>query len=87
MIDDPAIGRVRGPNLRPARGIARASYTMADWDRIVRHGVKPDGKPAIMPSDDFFKMSDAELSDIVAYVALRAGRGRLGASAQLRARR
>ncbi|MEI9951692.1 MAG: cytochrome c [Pseudomonadota bacterium] len=68
MIDDPAIGDVRGPNLTRGTGSRTASYTMADWDRIVRHGVKPDGTPAIMPSEDFFKMSDAELSDIVAYV-------------------
>lgn len=68
MIEDPALGSVRGPNLTRGRGGVTASYQMADWDRIVRHGVKPDGKPTIMPSDDFFKMSDAELSDIVAYI-------------------
>jgi mono/diheme cytochrome c family protein len=68
MIDDAAIGEVRGPNLTAGKGSRSAKYTMADWDRIVRHGVKPDGTPAVMPSDDFFKMSDAELSDIVAYV-------------------
>jgi mono/diheme cytochrome c family protein len=68
MIDDPAIGSVRGPNLTVGKGGRTAGYTMADWDRIVRHGVKPDGSPAVMPSEDFFKMSDAELSDIVAYV-------------------
>ena len=68
MIDDPAIGHVRGPNLTRGIGNRTASYAMSDWDRIVRHGVKPDGTPAIMPSEDFFKMSDAELSEIVAYV-------------------
>jgi mono/diheme cytochrome c family protein len=68
MIDDPAVGDVRGPNLTRGKGSRSASYTMADWDRIVRHGVKPDGTPAVMPAEDFFKMSDAELSDIVAYV-------------------
>lgn len=41
---------------------------MSDWDRIVRHGVKPDGSAALMPAEDFFRMSDAELIDIVAYV-------------------
>jgi cytochrome c5 len=68
MIDDPALGAVRGPNLTAGKGGRTAGYTMAEWDRIVRHGVKPDGSPAVMPSEDFFKMSDAELSDIVAYV-------------------
>ena len=68
MIDDPAIGRLYGPNLTRGKGGHTANYSMADWDRIVRHGVKPDGSVAVMPSEDFFKMSDAELSDIVAYV-------------------
>jgi mono/diheme cytochrome c family protein len=68
MIDSPPIGSIFGPNLTPGKGSRTVSYTMADWDRIVRHGIKLDGSPAVMPADDFFKMSDAELSDIVAYV-------------------
>jgi len=68
MIDDPAIGSILGPNLTRGKGGRTARYTMADWDRIVRHGVKPDGSAAIMPSEDFFRMSDEELSDIVAYI-------------------
>src|SRR5262249_10825369 len=34
----------------------------------VRHGVLPDGHPAVMPSVDFQHMSDQELSDIVCYI-------------------
>lgn len=68
MLDEPAIGTLRGPNLTRGEGSRTLSYDMADWDRIVRHGVKPDGTPALMPADDFFEMSDAELSDVVAYV-------------------
>ena len=68
MVDEPPIGRILGPNLTPGRGSRTTAYSMADWDRLVRHGIKPDGLPAVMPSEDFFKMSDAELSDIVAYV-------------------
>lgn len=67
MIDEPPIGRVLGPNLTYGKGGKISGYSMADWDRIVRHGVKPDGTPALMPSEDYFKMSDAELSDIVAF--------------------
>lgn len=68
MLDDAKIGKILGPNLTRGQGSRTTSYTMADWDRIVRHGVKPDGAAALMPSDDFFMMSDEELSDIVAYV-------------------
>ncbi len=68
MIDDAPIGVVLGPNLTLGKGGRTGSYDMADWDRIVRHGVKPDGTPTLMPSEDFFRMSDAELSDIVAFL-------------------
>ena len=68
MIDDPMMGRLLGPNLTRDQGSRTLEYTPADWDRIVRHGVKPDGTPAVMPSQDFQLMSDQELSDIVAYI-------------------
>jgi cytochrome c553 len=68
MIDDPAMGQLLGPNITAGKGGKTAGYTAADWDRIVRHGVKPDGKPAAMPSEDFQLMSDRELSDIIAYL-------------------
>ena len=68
MIKDPAIGTLLGPNITAGRGGRTAAFTMADWDRIVRHGIKADGHPAVMPSEDFLLMSDHELSDIVAYV-------------------
>ena len=68
MMEDDAMGSWQGPNLTAGAGGVVGDYTMADWDRIVRHGVKPDGTPAIMPSEDFVGMSDRELSDIVAYV-------------------
>lgn len=68
MVDDPAIGRLLGPNLTTGNGSRTLDYTAADWDRIVRHGVKPNGSGSPMPSKDFFAMSDRELSDIVAYI-------------------
>jgi mono/diheme cytochrome c family protein len=68
MIDAPVMGRILGPNLTRGQGGRTAGYRPADWDRIVRHGVLPDGRPAAMPSEDFQLMSDQELSDLVAYV-------------------
>ena len=68
MVDAPPIGRLLGPNLTSGRGSRTAQYGPADWDRIVRHGVRPDGWPAAMPSADFERMTDQELSDIVVYV-------------------
>jgi mono/diheme cytochrome c family protein len=68
MIDDPAIGRVLGPNITRGRGSVVLAYTPADWDRAVRHGVAPSGRPTFMPAQDFQLMSDQELSDILAYI-------------------
>lgn len=68
LIDDPALGAFLGPNLTPGKGGVTTNYAMTDWDRIVRHGVKPDGSAALMPSADFVSMSDQELADIIAYV-------------------
>ena len=68
MIDAPPVGQFFGVNLTSGKGGVVAKYTVADWDRIVRHGVKPDGKGTVMPSVDFLSMSDQELSDIISYV-------------------
>jgi mono/diheme cytochrome c family protein len=68
MIDNAAIGRILAPNLTGGSGGVTAGFTPADWDRIVRHGVKPDGTPALMPSEDFRQMSDRELSDIIVFI-------------------
>lgn len=68
MIDDPMIGEVKGPNLTLGQGGVTAAYTAADWDRKVRHGVRPDGRSGLMPSEDYLDMSDRELGDIVTYL-------------------
>lgn len=68
MVDDPFVGRILGPNITRGNGSKTLMYTTADWERIVRHGIKMDGHPALMPSEDFSGMSDQELSDIIAYI-------------------
>jgi cytochrome c553 len=68
MVDAFPIGTLLGPNLTAGTGSRTQGYGPADWDRIVRHGVLPGGRPAVMPSEDFVAMSDRELSDAVAYL-------------------
>jgi cytochrome c553 len=68
MVDVPMLFQLFGPNLTGGPGSRVGTFTPADWDRIVRHGVFPDGKPAAMPAGDFERMSDQELSDIIAYI-------------------
>ena len=68
MVDAFPIGTLLGPNITTGRGSRAANYRAADWDRIVRHGILSDGRPAAMPSEEFQLMSDQELSDIVTYI-------------------
>lgn len=68
MVDAFPIGRLLAPNLTLGKGSRTADFTARDWDRIVRHAVLRDGHGAVMPSEDFQRMSDQELSDIICYV-------------------
>jgi len=68
MVDAAPVGRLFGPNLTTGKGSRTASYKAADWDRAVRHGVRPDGTPLVMPSQDFRNLTDQELSDVVVYI-------------------
>lgn len=69
MIDDASGMHVRAPNITPAPGTVVANYTPADWARIIRHGVKPDGRAAlIMASEDYARMTDVDLSAMVSYL-------------------
>lgn len=70
FIDDPKLGmRVAGPSLAPGRGSVVAAYRDADWERALRHGVKPDGRPLmVMPSEDFNRWTDADVAAVAAFV-------------------
>ncbi|HSI57047.1 MAG TPA: cytochrome c [Ideonella sp.] len=61
--------RVVAPNIAPGpRGVVSA-YAAADWERTIRHGVKPDGRPLIvMPSEDYNRLTDDDLASVVAFV-------------------
>ena len=59
----------RAPNISPGPGSVVAGYGPADWERTLRHGVKPDGRPLfIMPSEDYSRLNDEDIAAIVAYV-------------------
>lgn len=60
---------VVAPNISPGPGSAAAGYRVEDWVRTVRHGVKPSGQPLmIMPSEDYNRLTDADVGALVAYV-------------------
>lgn len=70
VIDDPRSGLfVRGPDISPGPDTAVAAYTPADWERSIRHGVRPDGRPLlVMPSEDYNRLTDADTAALVAYL-------------------
>lgn len=69
FVDDGRGLRLAGPKIAPGTDSATAAYTAADWDRAIRHGVAPGGRPLrIMPSQDYQGLTDADLAAIVAYV-------------------
>jgi mono/diheme cytochrome c family protein len=67
FIDDTAGGfRVRSPNITPG---GTAGYTDADWVKVIRHGVKRDGRAVlVMPSEDYNRLTDADVAALIAYL-------------------
>ncbi len=68
FINDGAF-RVTGPQIAPGSRSAVAAYRTEDWIRTIRHGVDPSGRALIvMPSEDYNRMSDADLGALIAYL-------------------
>jgi len=60
---------VKAPRIAPGEGGVTVSYKPEDWVRTIRHGVKPNGEPVfIMPSEDFNRLTDADVGALVSYV-------------------
>ncbi|HEX8386353.1 MAG TPA: c-type cytochrome, partial [Rubricoccaceae bacterium] len=68
FVDAPPF-RATASNLTRGEGGVGGRYTDADWDRAVRHGVKPDGRAVlVMPSAGFHNLADADAADLIAYI-------------------
>lgn len=68
FIENGASMRARSPNITRGPGSVVTGYKEVDWVRTIRHGVKPDGRPIlIMPSEDYNRLTDADLAALVAY--------------------
>jgi mono/diheme cytochrome c family protein len=69
---EDALIRATGPNLT----LAAAEQSDADLARAIRTGVASDGRALwIMPSETFSHLTDAETSDVIAYLRTLAPRG------------
>ena len=58
------------PNLTRGRGGIGGTYTDQDWDRAIRQGLRPSGKPLIpiMPYALFNRLSDPDAAALIAYL-------------------
>jgi mono/diheme cytochrome c family protein len=62
-----AVGRIDAPNLTP--GGPLRTFSDADFERAIRHGVAPGGtRLYYMPSFSYAVLSDADLRDTIAYL-------------------
>ena len=65
----PPLFRAVAPNLTRGQGGLGGQLSDADFARAIRHGVGPDGKALlVMPADDYYAMSDADLGALIAYI-------------------
>jgi mono/diheme cytochrome c family protein len=68
FVDDGGLV-LQGPKIGPGAGSVTADYRADDWVRAIRHGVKRNGEPAMMmPSEDYNRLTDADLGALVAYL-------------------
>jgi mono/diheme cytochrome c family protein len=69
FFEDAMVGHLDADNLTAGEGGIGASFEIADWQRAIRHGVGPDGKPLLfMPAQEYQSLSDEDLAAILAYI-------------------
>ena len=65
LFNEPGVAHITAPNLTQAV----KDYTDGQLERLIRHGIKSDGRSAwIMPAMMFNRLTDADLGAITAYV-------------------
>lgn len=61
--------RLVAPHIAPGAGSVTAAYRPQDWDRAVRHGLRPDGRGLVaMPSIDYSRLADDDLGALVGHI-------------------
>lgn len=69
MLDDPAIGTFYATNLTDGEGGVGQHYDDVDYLRAIRHGIDSEGKGLlIMPSSEFYVLSDSDAGALIAYI-------------------
>lgn len=69
VMDNPAMGRIHGPNLTRGRGGLAPDFSANDWELAIRHGVTRDGRGLfLMPSEDYAGFSTRDMDDLVDFM-------------------
>jgi len=69
FMTDATVAIMDAPNLTKGAGGVGERYSDGDFERAIRHGVRPDGsKLMIMPSTAYQYLSDQDLRDVIAFV-------------------
>lgn len=61
------MGRIYSPNLTPDKETGIGRYTDAELARVLRHGVRPDGRAAL-PFMEFQSLSDEDLTAVISFL-------------------
>ena len=68
FVDAPPF-RVSASNLTSGAGGIGSSYSVEDFDRLIRYGVRPNGQSVIiMPSKTFHNLNDEDTAALIAYL-------------------
>jgi cytochrome c553 len=69
LADAGPFAMIAAPNLTRGRGGRATPLSDVEWERAIRHGVRPDFTSLIiMPSDVFHNISDADMAPMIAYL-------------------
>lgn len=69
FIDAMPVARLFSANLTRGKGGVASQLTDLDWERAIRHGVKPDGSVLLfMPSQEFQSFNDEDAAALIAYL-------------------
>ncbi|MEO6798771.1 MAG: c-type cytochrome [Rhodanobacter sp.] len=69
VMSAPSIGQMAPPNLTRGRGGVVSSFNVTDWERAIRHGLRPDGHGLLfMPSDEMSGWTDGDTADLIAWL-------------------
>jgi mono/diheme cytochrome c family protein len=69
VIDNPAMGKMYGPNVTHGRGGLKADFGNEGWVRAIRHGIGADGHSLVlMPSKEYSEMSEDDLGSLIVFM-------------------